>query len=224
MIGRADKSLVVHTTLYRPGTPIAANVAAPRVPPRDWRVSLPALTGPGVILRELRGADARSLFALLTTEEVVRFISPPPISVEGFETFIAWARTKRAAGQYVCFGIVPHGYDTAVGLVQIQMPSGGATEWGFALGAPFWSTGLFSASANAVLDFAFGHMGLEQLGARAAVVNDRGNSALRKLGAVREGLLPASFVRNGRLLDQYYWTLTPDDRPRRKIVWETPAH
>ena len=41
------------------------------------------------------GVDAASLFALLTTEEVARFISPPPTSVEGFEKFIAWAHRER---------------------------------------------------------------------------------------------------------------------------------
>ena len=47
-------------------------------------------------LRELRASDAASLFALLTTEEVSRFISPPPSTVEGFERFIAWTLRQRA--------------------------------------------------------------------------------------------------------------------------------
>jgi RimJ/RimL family protein N-acetyltransferase len=37
------------------------------------------------VLREMRASDAAPLFALLTTEEVSRFISPPPSTVEGFE-------------------------------------------------------------------------------------------------------------------------------------------
>jgi hypothetical protein len=55
----------------------------------DWRESLPMLAGSTVTLRELRASDAPSLFALLTTEEVSRFISPPPSTVDGFEKFIA---------------------------------------------------------------------------------------------------------------------------------------
>ena len=57
----------------------------------DWKTGLPVLTGAQVVLRELRASDATSLFALLTTEEVSRFISPPPTTVEGFERFIGWA-------------------------------------------------------------------------------------------------------------------------------------
>src|SRR5450432_375378 len=69
----------------------------------DWREGLPLLTGTTVTLRELRASDAPSLFALLTTEEVSRFISPPPTTVEGFEGFIGWTARQRAAGTYACF-------------------------------------------------------------------------------------------------------------------------
>jgi ribosomal-protein-alanine N-acetyltransferase len=217
----------METMLYPVGTVIGgerSNARARIVRPDTWRAALPTLTVPGATLRELRRSDARSLFALLTTVDVSRFISPPPATVEGFDTFIAWAQKKRAAGEYLCFGIVPDGHDEAVGILQIQMPDGQSAEWGFALGSPFWGTGLFPAGANAVIDFAFERIGVSQLGARAMVDNHRGSGALRKMGAVREGLLPGAFERDGRAHDQYYWTLTPDDRPRRKIVWEEPLH
>ena len=44
----------------------------------DWRQQLPVLMGEGITLRELRMGDAPALLTLLTTEEVTRFISPPP--------------------------------------------------------------------------------------------------------------------------------------------------
>src|SRR5438552_7762375 len=71
----------------------------------DWTKQLPVLKGHHVSLRELRTSDAASLCALLTTEEVTRFISPPPTTVEGFERFIAWTLRGRAAGRYVCFAV-----------------------------------------------------------------------------------------------------------------------
>ena len=49
----------------------------------DWKQALPVLTGSMVTLRELRLSDAPSLFAMLSTEEVARFISPPPTTVQG---------------------------------------------------------------------------------------------------------------------------------------------
>ena len=135
-------------------TDLEAVIAAARstaVATSDWRKALPVLTGSMVTLRELRLSDAPSLFAMLTTEEVARFISPPPTTVEGFERFIAWTHRQRAAGSYICFAVVPHGMDTAIGIFQVrQLEPGFATaEWGFAIGSAFWGTGVFLDGAAA---------------------------------------------------------------------------
>ena len=86
----------------------------------DWQQGLPTLRGRQVVLRELRASDAPSLFALLTTEEVSRFISPPPSTVEGFERFISWTLRQRAAGTYACFAVTVAGFDTAIGIFQVR--------------------------------------------------------------------------------------------------------
>src|SRR5467141_3857331 len=105
-------------------TPAVASVVAQpaigHVITSDWRQGLPVLAGSQVVLRELRTTDAASLFALLTTEEVSRFISPPPSTVEGFEKFITWAQRQRAAGTYTCFAVTLKGFDTAIGIFQIR--------------------------------------------------------------------------------------------------------
>ena len=192
----------------------------------DWRQSLPVLTGSMVTLRELRLSDAPSLLAMLSTEEVARFISPPPTTVEGFERFIAWTHRERAAGNYVCFAVVPHGMDTAIGIFQVrQLEPGFATaEWGFALGSAFWGTGVFLDGAKLVVDFTFDVVGAHRLEARAAVANGRGNGALRKVGAVQEGVLRKSFLRNGEYLDQTLWTILNDDWRRARSVWGGQVH
>jgi RimJ/RimL family protein N-acetyltransferase len=192
----------------------------------DWRQALPVLAGSMVTLRDLRLSDAPSLLAMLATEEVARFISPPPTTVEGFERFIAWTHRERAAGNYVCFGVVPHGMDTAVGIFQIrQLEPGFATaEWGFALGSAYWGTGVFLDAAKIVVDFAFEGVGVHRLEARAAVVNGRGNGALRKIGAMQEGILRKSFLRNGVYLDQALWTILDEDWRRSKTVWGVRVH
>ena len=179
----------------------------------EWRQTLPVLTGAGFTLRELRLPDAPSLLTLLPTDEVARFISPPPSSVDGFERFILWTQRERIAGNYVAFGIVPDGSDSAVGLFQLrQLEPGFATaEWGFAMGSGYWGSGLFLDGARLVIDFAFGTVGVQRLEARAAVLNARGNAALRKLGASDECVLRKSFLRNGEYLDQVLWTIAGDD-------------
>jgi RimJ/RimL family protein N-acetyltransferase len=186
----------------------------------DWRRSLPVLEGLAITLRELRMSDAPTLLSMLATDEVARFISPPPTTVEGFERFIAWTHREREAGRYICFGVVPAGMDAAVGLFQVRQsePDFASAEWGFALGSPFWGNGFFVEGANLLLDFAFDVVGVHRLEARAAVQNGRGNGALRKVGALQEGILRRSFLRNGEYLDQVLWAIVDTDRQRQRAV------
>ena len=186
----------------------------------NWRQSLPVLTSDSVTLRELELSDAPSLLAMLTTEEVTRFISPPPTTIEGFERFITWTRLHRAAGQGVCFAVVPKGMSAAVGMFQLRSLDQGfsTAEWGFALGSPFWGTGLFIDGAQLVVGFAFDTIGVHRLEARASVQNGRGNGALRKLGAVQEGVLRRSFLRHGQYHDQALWSILDTDWGHTRAV------
>jgi RimJ/RimL family protein N-acetyltransferase len=185
----------------------------------DWRQGLPVLAGSHVTLRELRASDAASLCALLTTEEVSRFISPPPTTVDGFERFIAWTLRQRRAGTYVCFAVTLDSTDTAIGIFQLrELEAGfGTAEWGFVIGSAYWGSGVFQEGADLMVDFAFEVVGVHRLEARAAVKNGRGNGALRKIGAVQEGLLRKSFQKDGEYLDQALWTILREEWSAKKI-------
>ena len=192
----------------------------------DWRQQLPVLTAGAVTLRQLRDSDAESLCELLTTEEVARFISPPPTSVEGFRRFIAWTRHEQAAGRYACFAVVPAGMDTAVGIFQVRQLDAtfDTAEWGFVIGSPYWGTGLFTSGARLVVDFAFEQVGVRRLEARAAVKNGRGNGALAKIGAVREAVLRQSFQRHGEAHDQHLWSILVEDWKAASNVYFERVH
>ena len=219
--GRAATNLepIRFDAAYLP-TATQANVEA------HWTGAMPVLTGQRMMLRELVKTDATLLLSMLATEEVAKFISPPPTTPQGFEKFIQWAIRERQAGNQMTFGMVPEGYDHAVGLVQVRAiaPKFSVAEWGFAVGSPFWGTGLFLASARMTLDFAFKHTGVNRLEARAVVQNGRGNGALRKLGAVQEGVLRGSLLKNGQHLDQIMWSIIARDWLQAKAVWSALVH
>jgi RimJ/RimL family protein N-acetyltransferase len=187
----------------------------------DWKAQLPVLQAKGITLRELQVGDAASLLSLLTSDEVTLFISPLPTTMEGFERFIHWSRREREAGRYACFAVVPDGYDTAIGLFQVRQLDSlfDTVEWGFALAPAFRGSGLFVKGAELVIEFAFGVAGAHRLEARVAVRNGRGNSALRKIGAVEEGILRQSFRRGGLHHDQSLWSILREDWYRSKAVW-----
>ncbi|HEY2908465.1 MAG TPA: GNAT family protein [Vicinamibacterales bacterium] len=188
----------------------------------DWQHALPVLAGHQVLLRDLRATDAPSLLAMLTMAEVSRFISPPPTTVAGFERFIAWTHSQRTAGAYACFAVTLKGFDTAIGIFQLrQLESGfSVAEWGFAIGAAFWGSGIFQEGAELVLKFTFETLGVHRLEARAAVANGRGNGALLKMGAVQEGILHKSFFNNGTYVDQVLYAIMDEDwRAKRPARW-----
>jgi ribosomal-protein-alanine N-acetyltransferase len=116
--------------------------------------------------------------------------------------------------------------DTAVGLFQIRQLdlTFELAEWGFALGRAFWGTGLFSAAARLVIDFSFETVGVHRLEARASVSNGRGNGALAKVGAVKEGVLRRSFLRHGEYHDQALWSIVRDDWRVRRSIRRTAVH
>ncbi len=191
----------------------AASTDARTIERSDWRQALPVLAAENVTLRALRQSDAPTLLAMLTTEEVARFISPPPTTVEGFERFIRWTHEQQAAGRYICFGIVPAGRTDAVGLIQVRAIDAtfSVAEWGFGIGSEFWGTGVFHAAARKVLDFTFAELPVHRVEARAVTENVRGNGALRKLGASCDALLRGSFSRNGTHMDQVLWSIQRKD-------------
>ena len=204
----------------------SAVAPAPATVTSDWRRQLPVLVGDRVQLRELQLSDAPSLLAMVTAPEVARFISPPPLTIAGFERFIQSTQQERAAGRYICFAVVPHGMATAVGLFQLRSlePTFVTAEWGFALGAPFWGTGVFMDAARLTVEFALETVGVHRLEARAAVANGRGNGALAKVGAVKEAVLRQSFLRNGEYIDQALWSIVREDWHQAKAVWGSIIH
>jgi ribosomal-protein-alanine N-acetyltransferase len=181
----------------------------------DWWHEVPTLSGPTVQIREVEERDTGSLFELLTDPRVARYISTPPPSASAFQGFIAWAHRRREAGSCICFAVVPRGLNRAIGLFQVRAlePSFRIAEWGFALGAAFWSTGIFAEAASLVVDFAFKTIGVHRLEARAVIENGRGNRALEKLGASGEAVLRKSFDRD---YSQFLWAIVAEE-------WQPPA-
>ena len=81
-----------------------------------------------------------------------------------------------------------------------------------------------SRRRGAVIDFSFGVVGVHRLEARSIASNGRGNAALRKVGALQEGILRRSFQRNGRYFDQILWSILKDDWREAKGLWGQKLH
>jgi ribosomal-protein-alanine N-acetyltransferase len=204
-----------------PSTPaqIPDSVAPRPAPVRPaWCEQVPVLEGSQCIVREVEPADVDSLREMLTDSDVQRYVSPPPSTSESFTRFVEWSRGQRRIGKYLCFGIVPRARSQAVGLIQLRAldPPFHTGEWGFAIGRPYWGTGMFPEAARLLLDFAFGTMGVHRLEARSVVENERAIRALRRLGAVFEGTLRQSFLLGTEYYDDALCSLLAADWLRRQ--------
>ncbi|MEO7156555.1 MAG: GNAT family N-acetyltransferase [Vicinamibacterales bacterium] len=164
-----------------------------------WTDRVPPLRGALTTLREVDATDVYTLFTLFSDPAVTAYMAPPPPTLAKFAGFVEWSHLQRAQGRGVCFGIVPDGMTAAVGILQVRFdPNVSGAEWGFVLSNHFWSSGVFSDAASALVEFAFTTMRIDRLEARIAQRNRRAHAAVQKLGARFESTLESSSPGNPR--------------------------
>jgi RimJ/RimL family protein N-acetyltransferase len=189
--------------------------------PIDWRRGLPLLTDDAVTLRALRQSDAPSLLHHVSDARVLQYIAASPATVDGFRRYVRWTHGQRRRGGLACFGIVPAGATNAVGVMQVWPiePDFSTAEWGFALGAAFWGSGLFTRAARMFVDAVFSQLQVYRLEARSVDANLRGNRAFERLGARRDGLLRGGFRDGDVVRDHVMWSiLAPEWRAMREMA------
>jgi len=179
----------------------------------DWRSELPILTARLVTLREPTAADLRPLIDIRSISDSTTFgidESSPEIAMQ---QLIDRAPRDRTAGVAFTYVITVASTRAVVGLVQARQIdlSWESGDWECTI-APSWrGTGVFVETARLVGSFAFGTVGVHRLESRVPLQNGRANGALRKLGAVQEGVLRQSVRRGSDYVDQVLWSILKED-------------
>ena len=178
-----------------------------------WRTELPALTGRVLMLREAVTQDLGPLVDLLSLGDATRFGLDEPVSEAGVQELIERFARERAGGLAFTYVITLATARTIIGLVQVRQldPSFEAAEWECTIAPSSRGSGTFLEAARLVGSFTFGTIGTHRLEARVLLQNGRANGALRKLGAVQEGILRRSVRRAGEYFDQVLWSLLKED-------------
>ena len=179
----------------------------------NWRADLPVLTGRTVLLREPTALDLGPLVDLLSLGDATRFGLDEPPSELAVQQLIDRAIRDRANGQAFTFVVVLAAARTVVGLLQVRQldPGFEAAEWECTVVPSVRGSGIFIEAARLAGSFLFGSVGSHRLEARVLLQNGRGNGALRKLGAVQEGILRRSARRGGEYVDQVLWSMLKED-------------
>jgi ribosomal-protein-alanine N-acetyltransferase len=185
----------------------------PSVIESTWRNELPTLAGRAVTMREPAFHDLDALTELLSLRDATRFGVDDPVSDLAVQDLIERVARERAAGLAFTYAITLTVSRTLVGLLQVRQldPSFEAAEWECTIAPSARGTGIFIEAARLAGSFAFGTIGTHRLEARVLLQNGRANGAMRKLGAVQEGVLRRSVRRSGEYLDQVLWSLLKED-------------
>jgi RimJ/RimL family protein N-acetyltransferase len=178
-----------------------------------WRSELPPLTGRVVALREPTTQDLGPLVDLLSLGDATRFGLDEPVSEVAVQELIERFARERASGLAFTYAITLATARTIVGLVQVRQldPAFEAAEWECTVAPSSRGSGIFLETARLIGSFAFGTIGTHRLEARVLLQNGRASGALRKLGAVQEGVLRHSVRRGGEYFDQVLWSLLKED-------------
>jgi RimJ/RimL family protein N-acetyltransferase len=192
----------------------------------DWQAALPPLTSRSVTLREPVAQDVGALVDLLSIGDASRFGLEYPVTELAVHEFIQRAQRDREAGAAVTYFVVVNAGRTVAGAFQVRRldPMFEGAEWEATLAPSARGTGVFIEAARLVGSFAFATLGAHRLEARVLLLNGRANSALRKLGAVQEGVLRRSARRGGEYVDQVLWSMLKDDWTDNWVSTEPRVH
>jgi ribosomal-protein-alanine N-acetyltransferase len=179
----------------------------------DWRRELPRLSTRLVVLREPRLDDLGPLIDLLSLGDASRFGIDEPAIEDGVQMLLERVPGDRVSGAAFCYAVTLVSTQAIVGLVQVRRldPTFEAAEWEMTLAPSARGTGVFVDAARLVGSFAFDSVGTHRLESRVTVQNGRANGALRKLGAVQEGVLRRAVRRGDEYVDQVLWSVLKED-------------
>jgi RimJ/RimL family protein N-acetyltransferase len=192
----------------------------------DWRNELPILTAKLVVLREPVAQDLGPLVDLLSFADASRFGLEEPVGPLAVRTFIEKAHRDRAAGTAVTYVIASGVSQTVCGVVQVRQlePTFETAEWEITLTPSARGSGVFVETAHLIGSFVFDVIGAYRLEARALVQNGRANGAMRKLGAVQEGMLRRSVRRGSGYMDQVLWSILKEDWGAHRVSTAPTVH
>jgi RimJ/RimL family protein N-acetyltransferase len=202
----------------------------------DWRGQLPTLMSRDVTLREPEASDSGALVDLLSIADASRFLADDEVTEPAVRRFIERSQRERTSGLSFTFVVLPGSVsgpttllrDTSAiaGLMQVRQldPAFECGECDATFLPSARGTGLFQRAARLVGSFAFDIVGAHRLEVRVRLENGRANGALRKLGAVQEGILRRAMRRGGDYTDQVLWSVLKDDWSDRAPMHEVRVH
>jgi RimJ/RimL family protein N-acetyltransferase len=182
-------------------------------PPPDWKTALPTLTARVVTLREIASSDVGPVIELLSCGDAGRFgIEAANVDVAA-QRLLDRALRQRTSGTGFTYAITIAASRAVAGLIHVRQldPLFEAAECDGVILPGFRGGDVFIESARLVGSFLFGTLGAHRLEVRVPVQNGRSNGAMKKLGAVQEGVLRGARRQGDRYVDQVLWSILKEE-------------
>ncbi|MFZ5817962.1 MAG: GNAT family N-acetyltransferase [Bacillota bacterium] len=158
-----------------------------------------------LILRPLELADAEEVRRLAGAPEVASttLSIPHPYPEGAAEQFIAGTREEMEAGRSYALAMVRREDGALLGVISLTgiHPVHRRAELGYWIGVPYWGQGYTTEAARAMIDFAFGELGLNSVFARHLTRNPASGRVMAKVGMRCEGRLRQHVCKNGQFED-----------------------
>ncbi len=167
-----------------------------------------------LLLRPLCDADAPALFQLFQDPAVRRFLTRRQwYSVDEALALIAQDRQALATGQYLRLGLERLDDGALIGEISLfsLAEASRRAEVGYALARDAWGQGYMSEALTALLELAFGELGLNRIEADIDPRNQASARILERMGFQQEGLLRERWIVAGEVSDSGLYGLLRRD-------------
>lgn len=166
-----------------------------------------------LVVRDFRPGDAESVHRYGGDPEVARFMDWGPNTPEETEAFLARSIEAQAPWPRLDFGLGIELEGEVVGSIGLHLRDGPnrTAETGYCLRRDLWRRGVISEAARALLDVAFGTLGLHRVFATCDVRNSGSFGVMEAIGMRREGLLRQDRQVKGAWRDTLLYAVLADE-------------
>ena len=142
-----------------------------------------------LLLRPWKDEDLPQIIAVNSDPDVMEFVDPT-LTPEQSEAMISRARQSWNENGFGLFAVEAPGVADLIGFVGLAIPRfeshfTPAVEIGWRLLSPYWGHGYATEGANAVKEFAFKNLCLEEIVSFTSAQNLRSRNVMEKIGLKR---------------------------------------
>lgn len=193
----------------------------PELPPalRPGAETWLPLETPRLILREVTANDFDDIHDYATDPEVVRYMFWGPNTRRVTRSVLAgWLRDQRRWPRAVVNMAAQHKADgRMIGAVRFAIvdPPRLTCDFGYSFNRAYWNQGFATEAAGALIDLAFGRLGMRRVFATCDARNIGSWRVMEKLGMRREALFRQDTQAHDGWRDTYLYAVLADERAAR---------